>query len=72
MEIIGHIAVVQESRFRLTTPTGQSFLLTLHHAANVDADDLRRYQQDRCQVTVHYSGDPGLASGVVRSVKNRS
>ena len=65
-ELIGRIVVVQESRFRLSTPTGQSFLLSLRHDA--DAELLGRYQRDKCQVLVEYSGEPGLASGVARSV----
>jgi hypothetical protein len=65
-ELIGRIVVVQESRFRLSTPAGRSFLFTLHRGA--DAELLRRYQRDKCPVLVEYSGEPGLASGVARSV----
>ena len=65
-ELVGRIVVVQESRFRLSTPAGQSFLLTLHRGAY--AELLRRYQRDKCQVRVDYSGEPGLDSGLARAV----
>jgi hypothetical protein len=68
-ELIGRIGVVQETRFRLTTPSGQSFLLTLGHNADVDAGDLHRYQRESCDVRVEYSGEPGLSSGVAHSIR---
>jgi hypothetical protein len=68
---LGRIAVVQESRFRLTTPSGQSYLLTLGHDANVDAGTLRQFQRERLEVRVTYSGEPGLASGVAHSIRRR-
>jgi hypothetical protein len=64
----GHITVAQEQRFRLATDAGQSFLLTLAHDAPVDGADLCRFRDERAHVVVEYTGEPGLASGLARSI----
>ncbi len=69
--IEGRITVVQEDRFRLGTDEGRSLLLTLSHRANVAGDDLRDLARARRRVIVEYDGDPGLSSGVARSVRTR-
>jgi hypothetical protein len=67
-QVTGRVTIVQEQRFRLTLPTGQSYLLALHHAANVAPEDLRTFQHERTDVVVEYSGDPGLASASAHRV----
>jgi hypothetical protein len=65
----GHIIAVQEQRFRLVNQTGQVLLLTLaNHAKQSDAD-LHRWQEEGAVVTVAYTGEPNLDSGVAHSVK---
>ncbi len=63
----GQIIAVQEQRFRLLTNSGQALLLTLgtHARLAVDLGDLMRNQ---ALVRVAYTGEPNLASGIVRSV----
>jgi hypothetical protein len=65
----GHIILVQEQRFRLTTDSGQGFLLTLAHDAGIDANDLRRFHGTHAHVVVEYTGEPGLESGVAHAVR---
>ena len=60
----GHISVVQEQRFRLTTDTGQSFLFTVAHDALRDVADVDRFRIAHTPVVVEYDGEPGLASAV--------
>jgi hypothetical protein len=67
--VTGHITVVQEQRFRVVSEAGQGFLFTLAKDAGLDGSDLRRLHDERQQVVVEYTGEPGLASGVARSVK---
>ncbi len=65
----GQIVAVQEQRFRLVDQNGQVLLLTLaNHAGQSDAD-LHRWQEAGTVVTVAYSGEPNLDSGVANSVK---
>ncbi|MBI2756623.1 MAG: hypothetical protein HYX52_07930 [Chloroflexi bacterium] len=64
----GCIAVVQESRFRLTADDGRSLLLTLSSRAGLDNLDLARLHDEDAPVEVRYSGRPGLASGVAHHV----
>jgi hypothetical protein len=71
-QVVGRIAVVQESRFRVITVMGQSYLLTLDRNANVAAADLGRYQRHNCAVIVTYTGQPGLASAVAHSIRPRT
>jgi len=65
----GHILLVQEGRFRLLADGGQGLLLTLAHNANVDAADLQRFQRERSQIEVHYTGEPNLVSGVAHEIR---
>jgi hypothetical protein len=65
----GRITVVQEQRFRLAADTGQNLLLTLAHDAPVDAADLCRFRDERAHLVVEYTGEPGLTSGVARSIR---
>ena len=66
--VSGHITVVQEQRFRLTTDAGQSVLFTLANDAGVGSADLRRWHERGTRVAVEYDGEPNLASGVALSV----
>jgi hypothetical protein len=65
----GHIVLVQEGRFRLVTDDGQGLLLTLAHNANVDAQDLHRFQRERTSLEVHFTGEPNLVSGVAHDIR---
>jgi hypothetical protein len=61
--------LVQEQRFRLLTESGQSFLLTLSHAAPIDTDDLCAFLANGTPVSVEFEGEPGFVSGVAHSVR---
>ena len=65
----GAILVVQEQRFRLLTDRGQGLLLTLSHTAPVQMDDHCRWHATRMLVTVKYTGEPNLTSGVAYQVR---
>ena len=67
--VTGHIAVVQEQRFRMIDDEGHGLLLTLSAKAGVSSEDLCRFQEEHARVQVEYSGQPNLADGVARSVK---
>lgn len=66
--IDGRIIAIQEGRFRLLTRDGRGFLFTLSHKANIDTLTLGQWHERDHQVRVTYSGEPGLESGVARSV----
>jgi hypothetical protein len=70
--ISGHIVSVQEQRFRVQTETGQVYLLTLGRGARVDEAGLAELQRQRALVTVAYTGEPNLASGVAQDVRRAS
>ena len=65
----GYITVVQESRFRLLTDSGQGLLLTLGHQANVQAEDLCGFLDAHTHVLVEYAGEPNTDSSVVYKVR---
>jgi hypothetical protein len=65
----GAILVVQEQRFHLLTDSGQGLLLTLSHTAPVQIDDLCRWHATQLRVTVEYTGEPNLTSGVAYHVR---
>lgn len=65
----GHLLLVQEQRFRLTTEDGQNYLLTLAHDANTDSESLRSLLERGAQVAVEYSGQPGFESGLAHAVR---
>jgi hypothetical protein len=65
----GAILVVQEQRFHLLTERGQGLLLTLAPGAPVQMDDLRRWQAAQTPVTVAYTGEPNLTSGIAYQVQ---
>jgi hypothetical protein len=71
MRAQGHISVVQERRLLLITDDGTGCQLTLAHDATVDIDALRQFAEARTHVSVEYSGEPGLASGVAHAVEPR-
>jgi hypothetical protein len=64
----GHIAVVQEQRFRLTTDDGRGLLFSLAHEAPLEAWDLQRLSEEGAEVDVEYEGEPNLDSGVAYAV----
>lgn len=64
----GHLLLVQESRFRLSTEEGQGLLLTLAHNANVDEEELHRFHHEGTRLEVRYKGEPNLVSGVAHRV----
>ena len=65
----GHIIVVQEQRFRLVTEEGQGLLLTLAYNAEVEGEGLESLCASSACVSVTYTGEPNLASGVAYVVK---
>ena len=65
----GSLIVVQEQRFHLLTDRGQGLLLTLAHTAPVHTDDLCRWYAAQMSVTVEYTGEPNLTSGVAYHVQ---
>jgi len=69
MRAQGHISVVQERRFLLITNNGTGCQLTLAHDATVDIDALRQFAEAHTHVSVEYSGEPGLDSGVAHAVE---
>ena len=69
MVISGRIVSVQEQRLRLVTEAGQVYLLTLGRGARLDETGLAQLQRQGQPVTVEYTGEPNLASGVARRVR---
>jgi hypothetical protein len=69
MHTQGHITVVQERRFLLMTDAGTGCQLTLAHDAPVDVDALRQFAEGRTHVSIDYSGEPGVASGIAHTVE---
>ncbi|MFZ0243652.1 MAG: hypothetical protein WAL90_18585 [Desulfobacterales bacterium] len=65
----GRIISVQETRFRMVTADGRSFLFTLGHNAFAAEADLIDLRKARASVTVEYEGEPQLESGVARSLR---
>jgi hypothetical protein len=65
----GHIVLVQETRFRLMTDSGQNYLLTLGHDANIAPRDLCHFLDADIHVVVEYTGQPGLVSGVAHTIR---
>ena len=68
MYISGRIVAVQEQRFRLLTDTGQVYLLRLGRHAPVDASTLAELHRRGAQVTVEYTGEPNLNTGVAHAL----
>jgi hypothetical protein len=64
----GRIVTVQENRFRLVRKTGQGYLFTLHHASRTNIEDLQRWQEDDTRLTVEYTGEPNIASGIAHHI----
>ncbi len=65
----GRIILVQEDRFRMVADTGQGYLFTLSHKAEVGQEDLLRFRDADAEVTVEYEGEPNVASGVAHAVE---
>jgi hypothetical protein len=65
----GSLIVVQEQRFRLLTDRGQGLLLTLAPTAPVQTEDLCRWYEAQMPVTVEYTGEPNLTSGIAHQVR---
>jgi len=68
-KMAGRIIIVQEERFRLLNNTGQGFLFSLSHAARITQQDLQRWHAADTPVTVHYQGEPNLASGIAHEIE---
>lgn len=68
-EIIGRVIYVQEERFRIVDRQGRSFLFDLSHNAPISDIDLVNWEHSKTWVAVKYEGEPGLESGVARTVK---
>jgi hypothetical protein len=66
----GHLVLVQETRFRLMTASGQNYLLTLGHDANIAPSDLCHFLDSGTHVVVEYTGEPGLVSGVAHTIRS--
>ena len=69
---IGRVIMVQESRFRIVTASGQAFLFGLSHAAGVDETDLLEFYRRNIPVIVDYRGEPGLETGMAHSIVGMS
>jgi hypothetical protein len=67
--LAGHITVVQEERFRLTTADGRSFLFVLDRKSPVQIAAVRRLQKAHTPVRVEYSGEPNTGSGIAQLVE---
>ena len=67
--LAGHITVVQEERFRLTTEDGRSFLFVLDRKSPVQIAAVRRLQKAHTPVRVEYSGEPNTGSGIAQLVE---
>lgn len=68
--VTGHITIVQEGRFRLVADSGQVFLLTLAHDANVDAEELDHFRHQHTHLRVEYAGEPNMDTAVVRTISS--
>jgi len=68
----GRVIMVQESRFRIVTSSGQAFLFGLSHAAGVDETDLLEFYRRNIPVIVDYRGEPGLETGTAHSIVGTS
>ena len=66
---LGHLTVVQESRFILETDDGKGLRFILARGANLEAEALGRLLAAGTRVSVQYEGEPGLASGVAYGVR---
>lgn len=66
---VGRVLLVQENRFRLLRPKGQSLLFSLGPSAKEDAADLRAWHEAGTEVMVRYSGEPDLDTGVAHAVE---
>lgn len=71
MQVSGRIVAVQEQRFRLATDTGQVYLLTLDRHAPVDAPTLEVLRDKSAHVTVEFSGQPNLESGLAHAIEEQ-
>jgi hypothetical protein len=64
----GHILAVQERRFRLLTPDGQVYQLTLGVNAPLDESALEDFRRRHTAVEVDFSGKPHLVGGIAHHV----
>jgi hypothetical protein len=65
----GTIVAVQEERFRLVSPEGQGYLLTLAKQAPTGAKALEEWRRTRALVEVRYEGQPNLETGLARQIR---
>jgi hypothetical protein len=65
----GRIVAVQENRFRLAADTGRGYVFTLHHSCGTSIEDLQRWHDADARLTVAYTGEPNIATGVAHSVR---
>jgi hypothetical protein len=67
--IQGTIAAIQEGRFRLVSPAGQGYLLTLAKQVSTSARELDTWRRAKTLVEVRYAGQPNLESGVAWHIR---
>jgi hypothetical protein len=67
--IKGKIVAIQEERFRLMSPEGQGYLLTLAKHTATGARDLAYWHETGALVEVAYSGQPHLDTAVAWDVR---
>ena len=67
--LTGTIQLVQESRFRLVTETGQSKLFVLSHAAALAPEDLPPLQRAQARVTVSFTPARGLYADIAHRIR---
>jgi hypothetical protein len=66
---VGHVSLVQESRFQLVEDDGRSTLFILSHAAAIDPQDLPALQRDASRIAVRCSAAPGRVAQVAHTIR---
>jgi hypothetical protein len=66
--IQGRIVAIQEERFRLISPEGQGYLLTLSKPAAEQIGELKSWHRSGTQVEVQFTGEPNLESGIAVAI----
>lgn len=67
--IQGTIVAVQEERFRLVSPEGQGYLLTLAKPISTHTRELETWRSASTLVEVRYDGQPNLENGVAWRIR---
>ena len=68
IKLTGRLVMVQESRFRLTTPKGQVYLLSLPPSSSISELDLLDLFDSNILLTISYQGEADFETGIVTSM----